>query len=65
MSAVNSVTITIQTTNDSFGRHPEFEVGRILNRYLSTVPDLGLRDAPLLDLNGNRVGAVMLHHADR
>lgn len=60
MSAVNSVTIKIQTTNDAFGSSPELEVGRILARYLSTIPDLGLRDAPLLDLNGNRVGDVTL-----
>ena len=53
--------IEINTDNDAFVGDPETEVTDILERLSLRIQRLGLEDeAPLFDVNGNRVGTARL-----
>ena len=54
------IKITLNTDNDSFQPSPSMEVARILGNAIDDMQIEGLRERPLMDMNGNTVGRIEL-----
>jgi hypothetical protein len=52
-------TIAIDTASDAFNPEQAYEVNRILREVIVRLGN-GYTDGPILDVNGNRVGAFRL-----
>lgn len=57
---MEQVLITIDTENDAFEDAPASEVARILRAAADRIEQEGDGDFPLMDINGNTVGAVKI-----
>jgi len=54
------ITITIQTGNAAFADYPSAEITRILRKLAQRFEQDGIPPDVLLDVNGNRVGTVVV-----